>query len=234
MRLNKYLAHCGIGTRRQADGLVRKGKVAINGVIVDNPALFVNPKDKVTYDGKEIHTIKENVYILMNKPKNFSCNYDVENNKSIAKILRPKIDNIVNVPVPLRKEDRGLILLTDDQEVIDKINQPNHNLKQVYELTLNKALEYKHLELLREEVTINNNIYKLQGIDYLANKEKNKIGVTSHHIDLDHLPQMFELFGYKIEILDRMYIAGLTKKDLPRGFFRLLNPKEVIFVKHFF
>jgi len=234
MRLNKYLAHCGIGTRRQADVHIRKGRVTINNIVVDNPAVKVEEDDIVAYEGKVIVSKKDRVYILMNKPKLFTCNYDPDDNKSIAKILLPKVKNVVSVPISLRKEDRGLILLTDDPEVNTTLQKPGHTIKQVYELSLDKEISEEDMEAIRNGISIEDNLVKVHGIDYLTNEEKNKVGITSHIVDDDHLPQVFECLGYKIEVLDRMYIAGLTKKDLPRGFFRSLTQKEIIFLRHFF
>lgn len=233
MRLNKYLAHCEVGTRREADVLIKKGKVTVNGEIMLNPAYTVMGSDDIEYNGKSLTVKRDKVYILMNKPKVFSCNYDVDDHKSVAKILRPKIQNVVTVPVPLLNDDRGLILLTDDKDVIKKIQEPGHRIKQMYELTLNKEMDAKDMSGILDGIEINGVIEKIEGIAFVDDKPQNIVGVESHVINTDFLNMLFDKQGYKIEIIDRMYIAGLTKKNLPRGFWRHLSKKETIFLRHF-
>ncbi len=234
MRLNKYLAHCGLGTRRQTDVLIAKGRVAINGTTVTQAGQKVSPSDEVRCDGKLIVLETKKTYILMNKPKKFSCEYVLDEPKSIAKLISNKYKNVVSTPLPLRDEDRGLILLTDDEAVLKKLNTPDHTIKQVFQLTLDKRLKKTDIKKLIKGVKLDGGeVTKLHGVDYVKDEDPNVIGVESHTIDQDILHTLFEQLGYKIEILDRTYIAGLTKKDLPRGFFRDLKKKEVIFLKHF-
>lgn len=234
MRLNKYLAHSGLGTRREASEFVKKGRVTVNGQTITNPAHIIEQDDAVTYNGKQLHVKKGKAYILMNKPKNFTVVYDIDNNKSVAKILRPKITNVVTTPLPLNDKDRGLILLTDDSSVTDKLGQPEHKIKQMFELTLDKTITEEDLQKLISGVKVNGQLVAVQGASHVQDKGDNIVGIESHVIDPDFLDELFSELGYQIEVLDRMYIAGLTKKDLPRGFFRKLTEKEIIFLRHFF
>jgi len=233
MRLNKYLAHCGLGTRRQADTLILKGKVKVNGEVVKNPALAVAADDVVLYDDKKVYVQKGKAYILMNKPKLFDCEYDVSNNKSIAKLIHKKYANVVVAPLPLRLIDRGLILLTDDESVLEKFAAENHTIKQIYQLTLDQPITTEHLGLLASGVVVDGDTTKLASADYVEDEPKHIIGVTTHHTSADYLHSVLAALGYEVLIADRTYIGGLTKKNLPRGFFRDLTEKEIVFLRHF-
>jgi len=234
MRLNKYLSHCAIGTRRQTVEFIRKKKVTVNGKVIDYPGYIVQPNDEVTYAGKKLFLKVGKAYVLMNKPKDFTIEYDLENEKSVAYILKDKIHNIVVAPLPLNDKDRGLILLTDDEKVHEKMKNPEHRLKQIFQLTLDKDISQEDIIKLESGLNIDGEMHKLEGISYLTDQPQNIIGVECHNPNLNKLRKMFQTLGYFIEILDRTYIAGLTKKDLPRGFFRKLTEKEIIFLRHFF
>lgn len=234
MRLNKYLAHCGIGTRRQSEEFVRKGKVKINGQVVENPSHMVQPTDTVTYNDKPLHMQRGKAYILMNKPKDFTTAFDLTDHKSVAELLKGKYLNEVTAPLPLRDTDLGLILLTDDDSVLEKIMATDHKIKQIYEVTLTEELSAVDLQQLEKGMEKDGVKYAFEGISFLSDKPANVVGIECHSNTTDYIYDFFAAVGYTVQKLDRTYIAGLTKKDLPRGFFRALTDKEIIFARHFF
>lgn len=234
MRLNKYLARCGVGTRRQCDEHILKGKVSIDDEVVKNPAYEVEAGQVVKYNKKTVTLRKGMTYLLMNKPKNISCTYDLNDEKSISKILKNKIPHELTVVAQLQLMDRGLILLTDDKTVIDKFKSPEKGLQQSYEVTLSKDVtdeDIRHLSVGKRKDEV---LYQLSEISRVKDKGLNMLGFKSKQLDTAYFHKVFEVFGHEVEILDRTYLAGLTKKDLPRGFFRKLTDKESIFLKHFF
>ena len=234
MRLNKYLAHCGIGTRRQSEEFVRKGKVKINGEVIDNPSHIVQPADTVTYNDKPLHLQKGKAYLLMNKPKGFSCTFDLKNNKSVAEILKGKFLNEVTAPLPLGDNDLGLILLTDDDKVLDNIMAEGHKIKQIFEVTLEDEMSAEVLHQPEQGVEHEGTMYKLEGISFLTDQPASVVGIECHQNTTKYIYDLFARVGHTVVKLDRTYIAGLTKKDLPRGFFRSLTEKEIIFARHFY
>lgn len=227
MRLNKYLAHSGVGTRRQSDEIIRKGKVTVNGITIDNPAYILQETDEVHYNGKLLYIQKDKVYLLMNKPKRFICDYDLEHNFSVARLLKNKLSNVVESPMPLTEHERGLILLTDDGTIVKKLKSEGHKIKQIFQVTLDKEISENEISALSSSDLIIR-------ASHVRDQPKNIIGVEVHSTDTALIYKEIEKVGKTIEILDRTYIAGLTKKDLPRGFFRHLTKKEVIFLRHFF
>lgn len=234
MRLNKYLAHCGIGTRRQSEEFVRKGKVKINGQVIENPSHMVQPTDTVTYNDKPLHMQRGKAYLLMNKPKDFTTTFDLTNHKSVAELLKGKYLNKVTAPLPLRDTDLGLILLTDDDSVLEKIMATGHKIKQIYEVTLVEELSAKKLEEMNIGIEEDGVKYAFEGISFLRDTPPNIVGIECHSNTTDYIYDLFAKVGHTVQKLDRTYIAGLTKKDLPRGFFRSLTDKEIIFARHFF
>jgi len=234
MRLNKYLAHCGLGTRRQADALILKGKVEVNGEVMKNPAYTVQDTDEVLCSGKKLYIQKGKAYILMNKPKLFDCHYDLENHKSVAKLVKNKYSSEVTTLLPLPLIDRGLILLTDDESVIEKFDAEDHQLKQIFQLTLDKPITKADLTKLTTGIALDDGTtYTAASADYVEEEPEHVIGVTTHSTITDHLRLMLSAIGYEVLIADRTYIGGLTKKNLPRGFFRDLTEKEIVFLRHF-
>ncbi len=234
MRLNKYIAHCGISSRRQAADFVKKGDVSVNGEVVKEPFYLVQPTDQVAFKGKPVQPEANKVYVLMNKPKNFITTVtDERGRKTVMELLRGKIEERIFPVGRLDRATTGLLLLTNDGDLAKKLSHPSHNVKKVYAVELDKPLTKLDLEKIRTGISLEDGVAQVDGIDYVKDGAKNELGIELHIGKNRIVRRIFEHLGYEVVRLDRVYYAGLTKKDLPRGFFRHLTEKEVIMLRHF-
>lgn len=234
MRLNKYIAHCGISSRRQAVEFVKKGEVTVNGEVIKEPFYLVQPTDKVTYKGKLIKPEAHKVYLLMNKPKGYLTTVsDDRGRKTVMELLKGKVEERIFPVGRLDRATTGLLLLTNDGDLAKKLAHPSHKVKKVYHAVLDKPLAKVDLEKIRKGVELEDGVAQVDGVDYVKDAPKNEVGIELHSGKNRIVRRIFEHVGYNVERLDRVYYAGLTKKDLPRGFFRHLTEKEVIMLKHF-
>lgn len=233
-RLNKYLAHAGIASRRKAAELVKEGKVKVNDKVVIEPGYEVQPKDVVKYKGKVIRMLEKKVYILVNKPKDFiTTTKDEKGRKTVMHLIRKATDQRVYPVGRLDRNTTGLLLLTNDGDLAQKLSHPSHSVKKVYRVELNKDLTKADMETIAQGVTLEDGEVKVDAVAYVDEKDKTKIGVELHIGRNRIVRRIFEHLGYEVKKLDRVAYAGLTKKDLPRGKWRYLNKKEVIMLKHF-
>ncbi|MFZ2898917.1 MAG: pseudouridine synthase [Saprospiraceae bacterium] len=234
MRLNKYVAHCGVCSRRQAADLVKAGKVTVNGAVVLEPFYQIKKGDKVAYDGKAIQPEERKVYILMNKPKGVITTVkDEKDRKTVLDLLKPKVKERIYPVGRLDRDTTGLLLLTNDGDLAKKLAHPSHKVQKIYHVTLERPLHLRDLEKIREGITLDDGFVQVDGIDYVQGSGKTEVGIEIHIGKNRIVRRIFESLGYTIEKLDRTYYAGLTKKDLPRGHFRFLTQREVIMLKHF-
>lgn len=234
MRLNKYVAHCGICSRRQAADLVKQGQVAVNGQVVIEPFYQVKKGDQITYKGDLIQPEERQVYILMNKPKGLITTVkDERDRKTVLDLIKPKVQERIYPVGRLDRDTTGLLLLTNDGELAKKLSHPSHKVQKFYHVVLDRPLTLKDLEKIREGLNLEDGLAKIDGIDYIREKGKDEVGVEIHIGKNRIVRRIFEHLGYTVEKLDRTYYAGLTKKDLPRGQFRFLTQREVIMLKHF-
>lgn len=232
IRLNKYLANAGITARRKADELIANGLVQVNGKVITEMGYRVLPKDIVTYKNKIIKPANF-VYILLNKPKNFVTTVDDERGR---KTVMDLITNATKERVyPVGRLDRnttGLLLFTNDGNLAQMLSHPKHSAKKIYEVELDKAVSLKHMQQIADGVELEDGIANIDDIAYSQPQKKNVVGITLHVGKNRIVRRIFEHLGYEVVKLDRTVYAGLTKKDLPRGRWRHLSPKEVVFLKH--
>lgn len=234
MRLNKYIAHCGISSRRQAVDFVKNGEVTVNGEVVKEPFYLVQPGDKVTYKGKLIQPEAHKVYILMNKPKGYLTTVsDDRGRKTVMDLLKGKIEERIFPVGRLDRATTGLLLLTNDGDLAKKLSHPSHKVKKVYHVVLDKPLAKVDIEKIKKGVELEDGLALVDGVDFVKDAPKNEVGIELHIGKNRIVRRIFEHLGYDVTRLDRVYYAGLTKKDLPRGFFRQLTEKEIIMLKHF-
>lgn len=233
MRLNKYIAHCGICSRRQAADHVKEGLVAINGQVVTEPGTEVQASDVVTFKGQNVSPESRKVYVLMNKPKNVITTADDERGrKTVLDMLAGKIRERVYPVGRLDRDTTGLLLLTNDGDLAQKLSHPKHKVVKVYKVTLNRALQVKDFEAIGAGLELEDGKAEVDSIYYYEGK-KSEIGVEIHSGKNRIVRRIFEHLGYEVVALDRIYYAGLSKKDLPRGHFRRLSEREIIQLKHF-
>jgi len=234
MRLNKFLAHCGIASRRAADVLIMQGHVTVNGVVVQEMGYKVQDSDVVKFKGKGIRPVEKFVYYLLNKPRNvLSTTDDEKGRKTIIDIIAKKVPERVYPIGRLDRNTSGLILLTNDGELTKKLSHPSHKIPKVYQVTLDKNLSLKDMETIRNGVTLEDGEIKADSLHFVENMPKKEVQIELHSGKNRIVRRIFEHLGYEVTKLDRTYYAGLTKKNLPRGFFRPLTKEEVRMLKHF-
>jgi 23S rRNA pseudouridine2605 synthase len=234
MRLNKYVAHCGIASRRKADEFIQAGMVTVNDEIVKEPGRRVMPGDKVTFKGKPIKPEDKKVYVLLNKPKNFITTLkDEKNRRTVMDLVSHRIKERIYPVGRLDRNTTGLLLLTNDGELAQKLSHPSHQVKKVYQVVLDKPVSADHLQQIREGLELEDGKAIVDGVSHIEGGKPNEVGIDIHIGRNRIVRRIFEHLGYEVVRLDRMYYAGLTKKDLPRGRFRHLTEREVIMLKHF-
>ncbi len=233
MRLNKFIAHCGICARRQAAEYVKQGFVTVNGEVEPNPGYLVQPEDKVTFKGEPVSIEERKVYILMNKPKNvITTANDEKGRKTVLEIVGKKVSERIFPVGRLDRMTTGLLLLTNDGDLAKKLSHPKHKVQKFYIATLDKPINKVDMERIQKGLTLEDGLAIVDGINYVDGK-KDEVGIELHIGKNRIIRRIFEHLGYEVIKLDRTYYAGLTKKDIGRGHFRHLTEKEVVMLKHF-
>ncbi len=234
MRLNKYIAHCGICSRRKAAEYIQEGLVTVNGKVVNEIGHRVMEADIVTFKGKPVKPETRKIYLLLNKPKDFVTTVnDEKGRKTVMDIVGKAIKERIYPVGRLDRATLGLLLLTNDGDLAKKLSHPSHGVSKVYQVTLDKPVTEEHLELIRNGLTLEDGPTPVDGVNYIKNEPQTVVGIEIHIGRNRIVRRIFEFLGYKVKKLDRTIYAGLTKKDLPRGRFRHLTEKEVIMLKHF-
>lgn len=234
MRLNKYLAHAGVASRRKADELILKGLVKVNGKKVLEVGQKINMKDLVEYEGKPVKPERK-VYIIMNKPKGFITTTDDEKDRRTVMDIVKNASAKLNLGYDLRlypvgrldRNTTGVLLITNDGELSMKLTHPSNEITKVYKATLDKALTEEHFEALQLGTQLEDGMAKVDEIAYVDTNDGMTIGLEIHIGRNRIVRRLFEHYGYVVEKLDRMSFAGLTKKNMARGQWRFLNDKEV-------
>ena len=232
MTLNKYIAHSGVTNRREAAAMVKQGKVKVNDELMLDPGYRVTEFDVVSIAGKKLTPQRDRVYVLLNKPKGYITTTDDPQDRDTVMDLVEAVEADRLYPVGrLDRNTSGLLLLTNDGDLAQKLSHPSYETKKVYQVTLNKNLLKKDFDAIVSGLTLEDGEVKVDAISYLD--EKNELGVEIHSGRNRIVRRIFESLGYEVEKLDRVMYAGLTKKNLPRGKWRLLVEKEIIMLKHF-
>lgn len=232
VRLNKFLADAGICSRREADKLIGSGVVQINGKVVTQLGTKVMPTDKVQYGGETLRREKLQ-YILLNKPKGFITTSDDPQDRKIVMSL---VQNACTERIyPVGRLDRntlGLLLFTNDGDLAKKLTHPKHQVKKIYHVFLDKPLTKNDMLILASGVPLEDGMAQADKIAYVESEnDKSQIGLELHSGKNRIVRRMFEHLGYKVIKLDRVFFAGLTKKDLPRSKWRKLTDKEIGLLK---
>ncbi len=234
MPLNKFIAHTGICGRREAADMVRKGLVKVNGTPVTEPGHKVSSKDEVSINGKKAFLAKNLVYILLNKPKDYiTTTDDPQGRKTVLDIIGRATTERVYPVGRLDRNTSGVLLLTNDGELAQKLTHPSNEIKKVYHVTLNKILEKKDFDKILSGVVLEDGPASVDVLAYADMKDKTQLGVEIHSGRNRIVRRIFEALGYDVRNLDRVIFAGLTKKNIERGKFRFLSEKEVRDLKHF-
>jgi len=234
MPLNKFIAHAGIAARREAAEMVKKGLVKVNNEIITEPGHKVSSKDDIRVNGKKVFLSKNLVYILLNKPKDYiTTTNDPQERKTVLDIIGNATRERVYPVGRLDRNTSGVLLLTNDGELAQKLTHPSNEVKKVYAVTLNKPLEKKDFDQILKGVQLEDGLASVDALAYADVKDKTQIGVEIHSGRNRIVRRIFEHLKYDVKNLDRVIFAGLTKKNIERGKWRFLSEKEVRDLKHF-
>ncbi|MBT9392241.1 pseudouridine synthase [Hymenobacter sp. NST-14] len=232
VRLNRYIANAGICSRRDADALIAAGEIKVNGEVVTEMGYKVQPTDTVQYGKTNLNREKQ-VYLLLNKPKDFlTTTDDPEGRRTVMELIKSASKERVFPVGRLDRNTTGLLLFTNDGEVAQKLSHPSHRNKKIYQVELDKPLTEEHLRQIAAGVTLEDGKAEVDDVAVVAGNP-HFVGVEIHIGRNRIVRRIFEHLGYDVVTLDRVQYAGLTKKDLPRGKWRFLTEKEVIRLKYF-
>ena len=232
IRLNKYIANAGICARREADRYIAAGNVEVNGKPMTELGYRVQPTDVVKFDGKNISAEKKE-YILLNKPKGFiTTTQDEKGRKTVMDLVAGAAQGNIKPVGRLDRLTTGLLLLTNDGDLMKKLTHPSHGVRKIYHVILDKKLALADFHKIQEGLTLEDGFIQVDDINFVDGAPHNEIGVKIHSGRNRIVRRIFESLGYVVEKLDRVAFAGLTKKDLPRGHWRTLTAQEIINLKN--
>ena len=227
MRLNKYLANAGICSRREADDFIQAGVITVNGEVVDNLGAKVLPTDKVMFHDQPVRRERK-VYILLNKPKNtVTTTDDPQERHTVLDIVRNACAERIYPVGRLDRNTTGVLLLTNDGDLAAKLTHPKFGKKKIYAVTLDRDFDEADEAVLRAGIILDDEKIVPDALEFTSQEDRKHIGLEIHSGQNRVVRRMFEKVGYKVTKLDRVSFAGLTKKNVARGKYRFLTPKEV-------
>lgn len=234
MPLNKYLAHCGISSRRDAAELIKTGKVKVNNEVITEPGYKVQPTDTVIANGKKTQITKNLVYILLNKPKDYiTTTDDPKNRKTVLDIVKSATPERVYPVGRLDRNTTGVLLITNDGDLAQKLTHPSNGIRKIYAVVLNRPLNKNDFDKILKGVVLEDGPAPVDVLAYADIKDKSQIGIEIHSGRNRIVRRIFESLGYEVKNLDRVMFGGLTKKNVERGKFRFLTEKEIRNLKFF-
>jgi 23S rRNA pseudouridine2605 synthase len=231
IRLNRFIAMSGKCSRREADEYILAGDVTVNGEVVTTLGYKIAPTDTITFKGKPISSEKK-VYILMNKPKGYVTSIDDPHaEKTVMDIVKNACDERIYPVGRLDKSSVGVLLLTNDGDLTERLTHPSHNKRKVYQVTLDAPLTNFDLARARDGIDLDDGIIIPDAVDFVKPDNRKEVGIEIHSGRNRIVRRIFEELGYGVHKLDRVYFAGLTKKNLKRGQWRFLTDREVAMLK---
>jgi len=230
-RLNKVLAKSGICSRREADEYIKAGLVKVNNKIVTEMGIKVGPADEIKFNDQRIKKEKK-VYVLLNKPKDFvTTTADPHAKKIVMDLVKNACKERIYPVGRLDRNTTGVLLFTNDGDLAKRLTHPKYNKKKIYHVFLDKALTKTDMQKIVDGVRVDEDFVKADAISYVDLADKSQIGVEIHSGQNRIVRRIFESIDYKVTKLDRVYFAGLTKKNLSRGKWRFLTEKEIAMLK---
>ncbi|HVZ98588.1 MAG TPA: pseudouridine synthase [Chitinophagaceae bacterium] len=233
MPLNKFLAHCGIASRREAVELIKNGKVSVNKKVITEPGCKVSAKDEVWFNGKKVFITRDLVYILLNKPKDYlTTTDDPQQRKTVLQLVKNATSQRIYPVGRLDRNTSGVLLLTNDGQLTQELTHPSFNVKKVYEVKLDKPLTKHDFDKILKGIRLEDGEIHADALAYANDKDKSIVGIELHSGRNRIVRRMFEHLGYEVKGLDRVMYANLTKKNVERGKWRYLNEKEIRILKY--
>ena len=227
IRLNKYLANAGVCSRREADEFITAGVVKVNGEVVTELGTKVKRSDMVHFHDQQI-SIEKKVYVLLNKPKDYvTTSDDPQNRKTVMDLVKDACRERIYPVGRLDRNTTGVLLLTNDGELASKLTHPQFMKKKIYHVWLDKNVTAADMRLIADGVTLDDGEIRADAIDYASETDRKQVGIEIHSGRNRIVRRIFESLGYKVLKLDRVFFAGLTKKNVRRGDWRFLTEQEV-------
>ena len=231
MRLNKFMSNSGICSRREADEFIQQGLVKVNGKVVTELGTKIGHNDIVEYDEKVV-TMQSKCYILLNKPKDCVTTTDDPNGRmTVMDLIKGACPERVYPVGRLDRNTTGVLLLTNDGDLASKLTHPKYVKKKIYHVWTDRDIAEEDMQRLADGIELEDGPIHADAISYANETDRNQAGVEIHSGRNRIVRRMFESLGYHVTKLDRVYFAGLTKKNLPRGRWRYLTQEEVNFLK---
>ncbi|MFW0738313.1 pseudouridine synthase [Flavobacterium sp. N502536] len=232
IRLNKYISNSGVCSRRDADIYIQSGNVKVNGVPVTEMGYLVKLNDVVNFDGVTL-TPEKKEYILLNKPKNFTTALDEgQEYRNVLELVRGSTTSKIAPIGRMDKNTTGLLLFTNDTDMIRKFTLPNQKSSKIYQVSLDKNLKFEDLEKISKGLVLDGHRVFVEEISYIEKEAKSEVGLKLRSSNVKVVRAIFENFDYDVLRIDRVSFAGLTKKNLPRGNWRFLTDQEIINLKN--
>jgi 23S rRNA pseudouridine2605 synthase len=227
IRLNRYLANSGVCSRREADKFISSGCVTVNGKIASELGTKVTLNDEVKFNGETLNPQRK-VYLLLNKPKGFvTTTDDPQERKTVMDLVNKACTERIYPVGRLDKETSGVLLFTNDGDLSKKLTHPSYQKKKIYHVFLDKPLTKNHLLEIAQGIELEDGKIAADSINYSNEDDKREVGIEIHSGRNRIVRRIFAHFGYDVKKLDRVYFAGLTKKNLPRGRWRFLTQTEI-------
>ena len=231
LRLNKYMANAGVCSRREADELIQKGLVKVNGNVVTELGVKITRNDVVEYDGKVV-VAESKCYILLNKPKDTVTTSDDPNGrKTVMDLVKGACNERIYPVGRLDRNTTGVLLLTNDGDLASKLTHPKYVKKKIYQVWTDKPISEEDMQHIADGVELDDGPIHADAISYVSPTDRKQAGIEIHSGRNRVVRRIFESLGYHVVKLDRVYFAGLTKKNLARGRWRYLTQEEVNFLK---
>jgi 23S rRNA pseudouridine2605 synthase len=231
IRLNKFLANAGICSRREADEYIQAGVISVNGEIVTEMGVKVMHSDKIMFHDQTVRSERK-VYLLLNKPKDcVTTSEDTHERLTVLDLVKNACSERIYPVGRLDRNTTGVLLLTNDGDLASKLTHPKFEKKKIYHVTLDKPLEKDDFEAILAGVTLDEDVIAADALEFVKEGDLKQVGIEIHSGQNRVVRRIFEKLGYKVIRLDRVFFAGLTKKNLPRGKYRFLTEKEISILK---
>jgi 23S rRNA pseudouridine2605 synthase len=227
IRLNKFLSNAGVCSRREADEFIQAGAVKVNGQVITELGTKITRQDEVLFNDRAVH-IESKVYIVLNKPKNtVTTSDDPQERKTVMDLVKNACRERIYPVGRLDRNTTGVLLLTNDGDLASKLTHPSYKKKKIYHVWLDKNVAVEDMEKIANGLDLEDGEIHADAISYASEDDKSQVGIEIHSGRNRIVRRIFESLGYHVVKLDRVYFAGLTKKNLARGKWRYLNEKEV-------
>ncbi len=227
IRLNKFMANAGICSRREADEFIQAGEVLVNGVQVTELGTKITRNDTVTFRGKVV-TLERKIYVLLNKPKDcVTTSDDPQGRLTVMDIVRNACTERIYPVGRLDRNTTGVLLLTNDGDLASKLTHPKFIKKKIYHVWLDRDVNEEDMQRIADGIELEDGPIQPDAVSYANDTDKNQVGIEIHSGRNRIVRRIFEALGYRVVKLDRVYFAGLTKKNLQRGRWRYLTQQEV-------